>query len=167
MLLQYATAYQYIATSILIAHSMAQDMLDDVEGQNTAGAEGPSDGSVGVTSTGMIILCTIVGVVAVIGISSAALFVIAKRRQWEMREAIRRSARQITQAVKTPLTPRFPSSQLRQLSSESNLGDSGKQRREAGRRDNDMEKNADVTEHESSGSNKTRTWGKLFSFGRK
>lgn len=58
--------YRCLATSLLIAYSTAQDIGNDVESQNRAGAEGPDDG-IGISSTGMIVLCTIVGVVAVIG----------------------------------------------------------------------------------------------------
>ncbi|PKY03018.1 hypothetical protein P168DRAFT_345512 [Aspergillus campestris IBT 28561] len=95
--------------ALLSQSTTAQTIAEEIEAQNDAGAEGPSsESSVGVSSEGMIILCTIVGVVVLIGVSSAALFVVAKRRQWAMRETITRSARQVTQAIKTPLTPRFP-----------------------------------------------------------
>ncbi|KAH1440099.1 hypothetical protein KXW42_003592 [Aspergillus fumigatus] len=100
MILSYCALF-----SLFLAHSAAQDYTDV---QNEAGASGPSSDSVGVSSKGMIVLCTIVGVVVVIGLSSTALFFVAKKRQWAMRETIRRSARQVVQAIKTPLTPRFP-----------------------------------------------------------
>ncbi|PLB55300.1 hypothetical protein P170DRAFT_37576 [Aspergillus steynii IBT 23096] len=156
----------------LFAYSAAQDIGDDVESQNRAGAEGPSDDGVGVSSTGMIILCTIVGVVAVIGISSAALFFVAKRRQWAMRETLRRSARHVVDAVKTPLTPKFSRSQLRQPPSQSSLNPkrtATDQTIKNKRGDDDLEKNAVVTEIEASGNNdsKPRTWGSMFAFGRK
>jgi hypothetical protein len=50
--------------SLFLARSAAQDYTDV---QNEAGASGPSSDSVGVSSKGMIALCTIVGVVVVIG----------------------------------------------------------------------------------------------------
>ncbi|KAL5358464.1 hypothetical protein BJX96DRAFT_173462 [Aspergillus floccosus] len=153
----------YLALCTLVVQSMAQDYPQTVEEQNQAGAEGPSSEGVGMSSTGMIVLCTIVGVVVVIGISSAVLFVVAKKRQWAMREAIRRSARHVTQAIKTPLTPRFPRSQVAP-------------KREAQHRTNeeykahklrDLEKNSLVTEIESTRKeSKPKSWGSYFSFGR-
>ncbi|KAI9039993.1 uncharacterized protein KD926_008684 [Aspergillus affinis] len=160
-----------LAMSFLVAYSTAHDIGNDVESQNRAGAEGPSDDGVGVTSTGMIILCTIVGVVVVIGISSAALFFIAKRRQWAMRETLRRSARHVVDAVKTPLTPKFSRSQLRLPPSQSSLNPILKrtatnERIKNNTEDNDLEKNAVVTEIEASAGGKPRTWGSMFAFGR-
>lgn len=43
-------------------------------------------------------------------VASSILYVIAKRRQWAVRETIRRSARRMADAIKSPLTPRFPRS---------------------------------------------------------
>lgn len=59
MILSYCALF-----SLFLAHSAAQDYTDV---QNEAGASGPSSDSVGVSSKGMIVLCTIVGVVVVIG----------------------------------------------------------------------------------------------------
>ncbi|KAL5338856.1 hypothetical protein BJX70DRAFT_398239 [Aspergillus crustosus] len=102
-----------IVLSLFIAHTAAQygyDDPNDIEAQNAAGAAGPGSGG-GMSSGGMIALCVIVGVVVIIGFSSAALFYVAKKRQWAMREALRRSAKSVVRAVKTPLTPRFPRNQ--------------------------------------------------------
>ncbi|KAH8427932.1 uncharacterized protein LDX57_005635 [Aspergillus melleus] len=164
--------YHCLAISLLVAYSTAYDIGNDVESQNRAGAEGPSDDGVGVSSTGMIVLCTIVGVVVVIGVSSAALFFVAKRRQWAMRETLRRSARHVVDAVKTPLTPKFSRSQLRQPPSQSSLNPMVKKTTTDERvkncgRDDDLEKNAVVTEVEASAGAKPRTWGSMFAFGRK
>lgn len=41
-------------------------------------------------------------------VASSILYVIAKRRQWAVRETLRRSARRMADAIKSPLTPRFP-----------------------------------------------------------
>lgn len=43
-------------------------------------------------------------------VASAFLYLIAKRRQWRIREKIRRSARRVGEAIRTPLTPRFSKS---------------------------------------------------------
>jgi hypothetical protein len=59
MILSYCAVF-----SLFLAHSAAQDYTDV---QNEAGASGPSSDSVGISSKGMIVLCTIVGVVVVIG----------------------------------------------------------------------------------------------------
>lgn len=56
--------YYCAVFSLFLARSAAQDYTDV---QNEAGASGPSSDSVGVSSKGMIALCTIVGVVVVIG----------------------------------------------------------------------------------------------------
>lgn len=57
-----------VLTALLSQTATAQSIADEVEAQNNAGAEGPSsESSVGVSSEGMIILCTIVGVVVFIG----------------------------------------------------------------------------------------------------
>lgn len=43
-------------------------------------------------------------------VTSAVLYVVAKRRQWAVREKLRQTARKVTDKVLTPLTPRFPRS---------------------------------------------------------
>jgi hypothetical protein len=43
-------------------------------------------------------------------VSSAILFYVAKKRQWAIREKIRRSARRVAESIKSPMTPRFPKS---------------------------------------------------------
>lgn len=57
----------------------------------------------------MIAIIVVVVVVSLIGISTAALFFIAKRREWTMRETIRKSARKVVTAL-TPRRTEFPSS---------------------------------------------------------
>lgn len=186
------TLYYGLLLGTLAARSAAQDYPDTVEKQNEAGAEGPSSEGVGMTSTGMIVLCTIVGVVVVVGgefslssievsvancsylVSSAALFIVAKKRQWAMREAIRRSARQVGQAIKTPLTPRFPRSQTAPKTPQSATRPQTREERYKAykaykaRKETDLEKNALVTEKEPAAekNSKSRTWGSYFSFGR-
>ncbi|KAF7553721.1 hypothetical protein G7046_g7026 [Stylonectria norvegica] len=74
-----------------------------------AGASGDSSGNSGISNGGMIAIIIVVVVVVLLGISTATLFYIAKKREWTIKETIRKSARK----VKTVLTPRrseFPSS---------------------------------------------------------
>ncbi|CAK3997115.1 Hypothetical predicted protein [Lecanosticta acicola] len=71
---------------------------------------GASGGTAGFTlSTGGLVAIIIVVVAGVIfGVTTTALFVIAKRRQWTMRQTMRRASRKVADGLKTPLTPRFP-----------------------------------------------------------
>ncbi|KUJ23144.1 uncharacterized protein LY89DRAFT_168980 [Mollisia scopiformis] len=59
-------------------------------------------------SRGAIIAIIVVAVfVCVFGIVSAILFYLAKKRDWKVRESIRRSARKVASAL-TPRSSRFP-----------------------------------------------------------
>ncbi|KUL91023.1 hypothetical protein ZTR_01007 [Talaromyces verruculosus] len=58
----------------------------------------------------IIVVSVVAGVVVIFSVASSILYVIAKRRQWAVRETIRRSARRMADAIKSPLTPRFPRS---------------------------------------------------------
>ncbi|RHZ53403.1 hypothetical protein CDV55_101274 [Aspergillus turcosus] len=144
----------------------------------------------------MIALYTIVGVVVVIGclfpfpipmlpplhvlmcphraVSSTALFFVAKKREWTMRETIRRSARHVVQAIKTPLTPRFPKvpEQLRRTQTKEDKKEARSHRL------NDMEKgfktsdstkcSVQITAGERAEGNekKARGWGSRFALDR-
>ncbi|KAL4816580.1 hypothetical protein BDW67DRAFT_45102 [Aspergillus spinulosporus] len=162
--------YSSLLVSILVAQSAAQGEYDpnDIEALNEAGAAGNSGGG-GMSTGGMIALCVIVGVVVIIGFSSAALFYIAKKRQWAMREALRRSAKQVVRAVKTPLTPRFPRSQ-RPLALDDNLDAGGRnaRRMKPARKPTDVEKDGVITTSETSKSSETKSrgWSSYFSFNR-
>ncbi|KAL4996725.1 hypothetical protein BDV10DRAFT_186818 [Aspergillus recurvatus] len=162
--------YSSLVVSILVAQSAAQGEYDpnDIEASNAAGAAGKSGGG-GMSTGGMIALCVIVGVVVIIGFSSAALFYIAKKRQWAMREAIRRSAKQVVRAVKTPLTPRFPRSQ-RPLAADGNRDAANREapKIKRARKPTDLEKDAVITTDEASKSSETKSrgWASYFSFNR-
>ncbi|PLN75031.1 hypothetical protein BDW42DRAFT_189500 [Aspergillus taichungensis] len=169
----YSPILPVVLAALLSQKATAQSIAEEIEAQNDAGAEGPSsESSVGVSSEGMIILCTIVGVVVFIGISSAALFVVAKRRQWAMRETISRSARQVTQAIKTPLTPRFPRAKPQ---GQDNGGDGVRRGREGGmggiarQQTRDVEKGSvsdDDVQKTGDDRRESRGWGSLFLFNR-
>ncbi|KAF7122242.1 hypothetical protein CNMCM5793_000199 [Aspergillus hiratsukae] len=107
-------------------------------------------------------------------VSSTALFFVAKKREWTMRETIRRSARHVVQAIKTPLTPRFPKvpEQLRRTQTKEDKKEARSHRL------NDMEKgfktsdstkcSVQITAGERAKGNekKTKGWGSRFAFDR-
>ncbi|KAL4964610.1 uncharacterized protein BDV14DRAFT_200664 [Aspergillus stella-maris] len=162
--------YSALVAATFVAQTTAQGEIDpdDIEALNAAGASGKSGGG-GMSNGGMIALCVIVGVVVVVGFTSAALFYVAKKRQWAMREKLRRSAKQVARAIKTPLTPRFPRSQRPPTA--------GRDRRERDRelpmtkprqKPTDEEKAAIITSDDASKTSKTkaRGWSSYFSFNR-
>lgn len=61
-----------------------------------AGNGGSDNGSMGVPKGGLIAIIVVVGLVAIIGLTSAVLFYLAKKRQWEIRNSIRRVSRRFT-----------------------------------------------------------------------
>ncbi|EMC99583.1 hypothetical protein BAUCODRAFT_342265 [Baudoinia panamericana UAMH 10762] len=71
---------------------------------DTDGGASGSGQSFGISQGGMIAIIVVVVIVAVFGIASTILFVLAKRRQWNIRASIARAAERLA----TPLTPRFP-----------------------------------------------------------
>lgn len=80
-----------------------------VESGTEGGASGSSGSAVTISTGGLVAIVVVVVVVALLGIVTGTLFFIAKKREWTMKETLRRSARK----VKTALTPRraeFPSS---------------------------------------------------------
>ncbi|CAK7219245.1 hypothetical protein SBRCBS47491_003780 [Sporothrix bragantina] len=76
---------------------------------NAGGASGTSSGGINISHGAMIAIILVVVLVAVIGISSAVLFYLAKKREWKVRESIRRSARKVVTAL-TPRRSEFPKS---------------------------------------------------------
>ena len=96
-----------------------------------AGSAGPDTGSVNLSKGATIAIAVVVSLVVVLGsrflsnticlarsmvltslcsaVTMAVLFFMAKRRQWTMKETLRRSARKVSSAVRavtTPLTPK-------------------------------------------------------------
>lgn len=55
----------------------------------------------------MIAIIIVVSIVAFCGIGSSVLFYVAKKREWKIRETIRRSARKVVTAL-TPRRSEFP-----------------------------------------------------------
>ncbi|KKA30267.1 hypothetical protein TD95_004390 [Thielaviopsis punctulata] len=73
------------------------------------GASGDSSGNSGISSGGMIAIIIVVAAAAIIGAIGACLFFVAKKREWKVRESIRRSARRVAAAL-TPRRTEFPKS---------------------------------------------------------
>ncbi|KIW94824.1 uncharacterized protein Z519_04802 [Cladophialophora bantiana CBS 173.52] len=74
-----------------------------------AGAAGPDTGSVNLSRGATIAIALVVSIIVVLGGTMTILFYLAKKRQWKIKESIRRSARRFTSAVKavtTPITPK-------------------------------------------------------------
>ncbi|KAK0248509.1 hypothetical protein LTS09_016330 [Friedmanniomyces endolithicus] len=72
-----------------------------------AGASG-SGSSFSISKGGLAAIIVVVVIVALLGIASTILFVVAKRRQWDIRASIRRASRRITGRGGAPPTPRTP-----------------------------------------------------------
>ncbi|PGH13096.1 hypothetical protein AJ80_06468 [Polytolypa hystricis UAMH7299] len=84
--------------------------VDDTgEAPDETGSSGKSDGSINLSKGAQIAIIVVAIIVAIIGITSAVLFYLAKKRQWEIRASIRRSARRLTGTIR-PRTPRLPGS---------------------------------------------------------
>ncbi|CAM1501999.1 Fc.00g039830.m01.CDS01 [Cosmosporella sp. VM-42] len=80
------------------------------EVDSDAGASGDSSGnSVSISQGGMIAIIVVVVVVVLLGTSTAVLFYMAKKREWDIKDKIRRSARKVVTAF-TPRRSEFPSS---------------------------------------------------------
>ncbi|KAH8666430.1 hypothetical protein BX600DRAFT_511365 [Xylariales sp. PMI_506] len=76
---------------------------------NAGGASGDSSSGIQISHGAMIAIIVIVVVVAIGGITSAVLFYLAKKREWKIRESIRRSAKRVVTAL-TPRRSEFPRS---------------------------------------------------------
>ncbi|RMY77314.1 hypothetical protein D0863_01394 [Hortaea werneckii] len=72
-----------------------------------AGASGSSS-SFSLSRGGMIAVIVVVAVVAVFGIASTTLFILAKRRQWNVRARLSRASRRLTGGRFGGTTPRPP-----------------------------------------------------------
>ncbi|KAI1846096.1 hypothetical protein JX265_001018 [Neoarthrinium moseri] len=74
-----------------------------------AGAAGGTSGAVELSHGALVAIIVVVVIVAVGGIASAVLFYLAKKREWKIRESIRRSAKKVVTAL-TPRRSEFPRS---------------------------------------------------------
>ncbi|KAJ4418070.1 hypothetical protein N0V82_005824 [Gnomoniopsis sp. IMI 355080] len=74
-----------------------------------AGAGGSTNNTFEVSTGGMVAIIIVVALVVVMAIATATLFYIAKKREWKVRETIRKSARKVVTAL-TPRRSEFPTS---------------------------------------------------------
>ncbi|KAM7184141.1 hypothetical protein V8F33_013156 [Rhypophila sp. PSN 637] len=80
-----------------------------VEDGSSAGASGSSSNGIVISRGGLIAIIIVVVLVALVGILSAVLFYVAKKREWTVKETIRKSARKVVTAL-TPRRSEFPKS---------------------------------------------------------
>ncbi|RYP01269.1 hypothetical protein DL763_000241 [Monosporascus cannonballus] len=85
-----------------------------------AGAAGSSPGAAQISQGALIAIIIVVSVVGVLGVSTAVLFYLAKKREWKVRENLRRSARKVVSAL-TPRRSEFPKS-VKESSGRSSCG---------------------------------------------
>ncbi|KAK3905245.1 hypothetical protein C8A05DRAFT_41780 [Staphylotrichum tortipilum] len=85
------------------------DSGGEVVDGSIAGASGTTTGGVALSRGALIGIIIVVVVVAIFGIATSALFFVAKKREWTVRETIRRSARKVV-TVLTPRRSEFPRS---------------------------------------------------------
>jgi len=76
-------------------------------GDSEAGASGGSSGGFTLSRGGLIAIIVCISVVVLLGIISSVLFYLAKKRSWEVRKTIRKSARKVADAL-TPRRSTFP-----------------------------------------------------------
>ncbi|KAF2680869.1 hypothetical protein K458DRAFT_445068 [Lentithecium fluviatile CBS 122367] len=69
---------------------------DNPQDPSDAGAAGASKGAFNLSKGGLAAIIVVAVLVGVIGIGSAVLFWLAKKRQWDVRQSIRRASRRLT-----------------------------------------------------------------------
>jgi len=96
----------------LVTEGSVDDGAPEYHGPNSdagteSGASGESQGGNGISKGGLIAIIVVVVVVSVIGISTAVLFYLTKKKEWKIRESLRKSARRVVTAL-TPRRSEFP-----------------------------------------------------------
>lgn len=86
-----------------------EDGAVDVIDGNIEGASGTSAGGVALSRGALIAIIVVVVLVALLGIATSTLFFVAKKREWTVKETLRRSARKVVTAL-TPRRSEFPKS---------------------------------------------------------
>ncbi|KAF4595585.1 hypothetical protein GQ602_001198 [Ophiocordyceps camponoti-floridani] len=84
-----------------------------------AGASGSNSGAMGLPTGGLIAIVVIVVAVCLIGATTTTLYFLTKKREWKLRERVRKSARRVA-SVLTPRRAQFPSSARRPANSSFN-----------------------------------------------
>ncbi|KAF2641067.1 hypothetical protein P280DRAFT_398191 [Massarina eburnea CBS 473.64] len=69
---------------------------DNPQDPSDAGAEGASKGAFDLSNGGLAAIIIVCVLVVVLGVGSAILFWIAKKRQWDVRQSLRRASRRMT-----------------------------------------------------------------------
>ncbi|KAH7119597.1 hypothetical protein B0J11DRAFT_64256 [Dendryphion nanum] len=90
------TATQTAATSQQSPNNGYNGGEDNPQDPDEAGAAGTSKGAFNLSKGGLVAIIVVAVLVAVIGIASAVLFWLAKKRQWDVRQSIRRASRRFT-----------------------------------------------------------------------
>ncbi|KAF2494926.1 hypothetical protein BU16DRAFT_51211 [Lophium mytilinum] len=78
---------------------------DNPEDPTDAGASGSSQGAFSLSKGALAAIIVVVVVVVVGGAASATLFYLAKKRQWDVRQSLRRASRRLTGRSLPPKTP--------------------------------------------------------------
>lgn len=69
---------------------------DNPQDPSDAGAEGDHKGAFTLSKGGLAAIIVVISLVIVIGVASAVLFWLAKKRQWDVRQSLRRASRRLT-----------------------------------------------------------------------
>ncbi|OJJ96468.1 hypothetical protein ASPACDRAFT_1890872 [Aspergillus aculeatus ATCC 16872] len=142
----------------LITQTFAQSVLDAVDGEQKDSSASTSE-TKSVSSKGMIILCTIVALVIAVGISFTTIFIVFKKRRWQMREALYSTERVIPDIERASIV-KTPSSQLDRVGT----------RADAETRPGSQAHHEAAGQVEKPDASETaathRGWGSFFSFGR-
>ncbi|KAL5393952.1 hypothetical protein PMIN06_007609 [Paraphaeosphaeria minitans] len=81
---------------------------DNPEDPSDAGAAGTQQGGFSLSKGGLAAIIVVISLVVILGVSSAVLFWLAKKRQWDVRQSLRRASRRLTgrSTVDRPATKR-------------------------------------------------------------
>ncbi|PFH60589.1 hypothetical protein XA68_10690 [Ophiocordyceps unilateralis] len=74
-----------------------------------AGASGNNSGAMSLPTGGLVAIVVIVVAVCLIGATTTTLYFLTKKREWKLRERVRKSARRVA-SVLTPRRAQFPNS---------------------------------------------------------
>ncbi|PYH49262.1 uncharacterized protein BP01DRAFT_352789 [Aspergillus saccharolyticus JOP 1030-1] len=156
-----------IIVTVLNTPTFAQSVLQEVDGQQQKDDTSSSD-TKSISSKGMIILCTIVALVIVVGISFTTIFIVFKKRRWQMREALYSTdsvAPDILERGSVVKTPTSQVSHVQHTPTRSETRSGSRTQEAAVHRDGRFEKPGDGVS-ETAAAATHRGWGSLFSFGR-
>ncbi|CAK45987.1 hypothetical protein M747DRAFT_119420 [Aspergillus niger ATCC 13496] len=148
----------WLVLIVLSSPAVAQGVLNSVDSQDGDGESESYSTTRSVSSKGMIILCTIVALVLVIGVLFTVVFITVKKRSSKTSKTPFSQNEAVIEATERPLSGNTPTERDASRSKTSN---------HAGIQP-DIEKNAGVDQgrpHRNAWM-KQRGWGSYFSFGR-